>query len=165
MPLCLCRNRPLKIDKNPMINIRRATATDCAPVELLARAAYQKYVERIGKEPAPMIADFSSQINEGKVLVVVDINTVVAFAVCYPLNNEFHLENIAVSPDCQAGGVGTRLLEAVEQQAKQGGFDVISLYTNEKMVENLAWYKKTGFSETGRYFKDGFNRVYFKKSL
>ena len=41
----------------------------------------------------------------------------------------------------------------------------IELYTNELMVENIAWYGKLGFKEVERKHEDGFNRVYFRLDL
>ena len=148
-----------------MISIRLATAADCAFVQACAQLAYVKYIDRIGKAPAPMVADFAAQITAKKVIVAIDNAAPIAFAVCYPLGGDFHLENIAVAPDNQGGGVGRLLIEAVQLQAKQRGFDTVSLYTNEKMVENLDWYKGLGFIEISRRFEDGFNRAYFKKLL
>lgn len=43
--------------------------------------------------------------------------------------------------------------------------EAVHLYTNEKMVENLAIYPRLGYAETGRRHEDGFNRVYFEKRL
>ena len=148
-----------------MISIRGAEIVDCASVETCARAAYLKYVERIGKEPAPMVADFAAQIEAGEVIVVLNKTTLIAFAVCYPRDGEFHLENIAVTPEYQANGVGRHLRGFIHQDARPRGFEAVSLYTNEKMVENLAWYKKLGYTETGRCVEDGFSRVWFRKSL
>ena len=41
----------------------------------------------------------------------------------------------------------------------------MSLYTNAKMTRNLDWYVKLGFVETRRIREDGFDRVYFEKTL
>jgi hypothetical protein len=45
--------------------IRKATLDDFANVRSCAQAAYSKYVDRIGKAPAPMDADFAAQIEQG----------------------------------------------------------------------------------------------------
>jgi hypothetical protein len=42
-----------------MPQIRRARPEDAARIGAIARAAYVKYVPRIGREPAPMVADFA----------------------------------------------------------------------------------------------------------
>jgi hypothetical protein len=39
--------------------IRQAVSADLAEIESCAIAAYTMYVERIGKKPAPMVANFS----------------------------------------------------------------------------------------------------------
>ena len=43
--------------------------------------------------------------------------------------------------------------------------NAVHLYTNEKMAENLLIYPKLGYTEVERRTEDGFNRVYFEKTL
>jgi hypothetical protein len=42
--------------------IRKAMAGDAARIGAIACAAYAKYVPRIGREPAPMVADFAAEV-------------------------------------------------------------------------------------------------------
>lgn len=49
---------------------------------------------------------------------------------------------------------------AAEKEVKK-----LELYTNVKMVENLALYKKLGYTEVGRWEEDGFERVFFVKEV
>ncbi len=49
------------------IRIRPAEVEDHEPIASCVRAAYAEYVERIGKEPAPMLADYAALIREGVV--------------------------------------------------------------------------------------------------
>src|SRR5215475_860612 len=42
--------------------IRKATAEDTARIGTITRAAYAKYVPRIGREPPPMVADFAAAV-------------------------------------------------------------------------------------------------------
>ena len=39
------------------------------------------------------------------------------------------------------------------------------LCTNEAMTENLVYYPRHGYRETGRAIEDGYRRVFFSKSL
>ena len=143
--------------------IRPATLADADAIRRCAAAAYQKYIERIGREPAPMVADFEAQIRQAKVHVMCAGETLCGFAVCYAADDCYFLENIAVSPDCQSCGYGSKLLDYVHTLASP--FELVRLYTNEKMVENLQWYRKQGYMETTRRVEDGFARVYFEKRL
>ena len=72
---------------------------------------------------------------------------------------------LAVDPDFQGQGVGYRLIEHVEHSARQQGLDRVELYTNAKMIENLALYPRLGYRQFDRRIEDGFDRVYFSKSV
>jgi len=54
------------------MKIVRAERSHLGDIERCARAAYRKYVGRIGREPAPMVADFAPQIAAGQVWVAID---------------------------------------------------------------------------------------------
>lgn len=72
-------------------------------------------------------------------------------------------DNIAVVPTYQSCGCGAQLLTYVHHLAN--GSDIIRLYTNEKMTENLSWYRSHGYVEIERRVEEGFSRVYFKKTM
>ena len=149
-----------------MTAIRIAIASDLNAIQRCAEAAYQKYVSRIGRAPAPMVTDFENLISKGFVHVATDEeNNLAGYIVFYPKDDSIHLENVAVSPDHQGQGVGKRLIVYCERQARGAGFTTVDLYTNEKMLENLSLYPALGYAETGRREEDGFRRVYFQKQL
>ena len=57
------------------------------------------------------------------------------------------------------------LLDRAERDAVELGFSEVRLYTNEAMTENLSFYPRHGYRETGRAVQDGFRRVYFSKTV
>lgn len=145
--------------------IRQATMHDVPNIECCAREAYGKYVERIGRKPAPMVADFSSLVNKGVVYVSVENSDLQGFIVFYPRDDRMHLENVAVAIASQGNGIGRKLIEFCENTAHKSGCAAVELYTNEMMTGNLELYPRLGYMETGRRTEDGFNRVYFEKIL
>ena len=148
------------------MRIRLAEAADLASIRRVARAAYQRYIPRIGKEPAPMVADFARQIAEGSLRVAVDAEErVCGFVVFYPRGDHLHLENVAVVPELQGEGHGRRLIDFVEAEARATGRSAVELYTNEKMSENIRLYPRLGYQETDRKKEAGFDRVYYRKKL
>ena len=68
-------------------------------------------------------------------------------------------------PQAQGRGIGVRLLMLAEEQARGLDLDEIRLYTNEAMTENLGYYPRHGYTETHRAKQDGFDRVFFRKTL
>jgi ribosomal protein S18 acetylase RimI-like enzyme len=148
------------------VTIVRAGQAHLDAVRVCAWAAYEKYVGPIGREPAPMVADFAAQIAEGLIDVALNGQArVVGFIVCYPRRDHLHIENLAISPAAQGAGVGTRLLCHAEARAGEFGLNAIELYTNAKMIEGLAFYPARGFVEIERRHEAGFDRVYFRKEL
>lgn len=145
------------------IQIRLATFEDLSMIQSCARTAYTKYVERIGQEPAPMIADFASQIELGRAHVAFYRSSFAGYIVFYREVDHLHLENVAVLPIHSGKGIGKQLIEYVEHTAQNNGLNAVELYTNEAMFENLTMYSKLGYVEINRNKQDGFNRVFFRK--
>ena len=64
-----------------------------------------------------------------------------------------------------APGLGRRLIEFAEAEARRLGYAELRLYTHEKMVENIALYGRLGFEEIGRGREAGYDRVFMTKRL
>jgi len=111
-----------------------------------------------------MTADFTSMVAKGQVWVL-DKSPVEGFIVMYPSGTAMQIENVAVDPIQHGYGFGAQLLQFAEDEAIRSGLEKITLYTNIHMTENLSFYPSLGFRETGRRREDGFDRVYFAKSL
>jgi ribosomal protein S18 acetylase RimI-like enzyme len=62
---------------------------------------------------------------------------------------EVELGRLAVVPDLQGHGLGTRLLRRAEQVAP-AGTRRIALFTGEHSTANLRLYRRMGYQETGR---------------
>lgn len=148
-----------------MTSIRKATMADLADIETCAIAAYTLYVDRIGRAPAPMVADFAASIGKGHLYVAQEDGQVTAFVVFYAKQDHVHLENVAVAPSSQNRGIGKNLIKFVEQEARRDGYTRIELYTNSRMTENLEFYPRLGYKQFDRRVEDGFDRVYFSKTL
>ena len=148
------------------LEIRRAQESDESAIRACAESAYQPYVAAIGKEPAPMVADFRSLIASGFAYVAVGQEAgILGFVVFYQEDDHVHLENVAVRPDATGQGIGKRLVQFCEAEAKRSGAKSVKLYTNEKMTGNLSIYPHLGYRETERRRQDGFNRVFFEKRV
>ena len=146
-------------------NIRRAVAGDVVAIGAIARAAYDKYAPRIGREPAPMVADFAALVAAGEVHVLLAGGEPIGFIVIRSGEGHLFIENVALHPERQGVGLGRRLLEFAETSARAQGLGALRLYTNVKMTENFPFYAGLGFVETERRHDDGFDRVYFEKQL
>ena len=145
--------------------IRPATAHDVAPVQALIEAAYALYIPRIGAKPGPMLEDYAALIAQGRVEVFEKQGQVLGVLVLIAQADGLLLDNVAVSPAAQGRGLGRQLMAHAEARARQLGLEVVRLYTNEAMSENLGLYERLGYRETHRAVQAGFRRVFMEKRL
>jgi GNAT superfamily N-acetyltransferase len=148
-----------------VITIRPAAEADVPDLRQIAVAAYQHYVPRIGRAPAPMTADYPAAVRRGQAWVAAEDGQVAGFVILIAKPGYLLLENVAVLPTAQGRGIGARLLALADEYARSLGLPEIRLYTNEAMAENLAYYPRHGYTETHRAFQHGFQRVFFHRQL
>jgi ribosomal protein S18 acetylase RimI-like enzyme len=152
-------------DQQPAVTVRRATPDDVPALYVVVHEAYLLYVPRIGRMPAPMTADYSAAVQSGQAWVAEVDGAIAGLLVLVVYPGYLLIENIAVQPSEQRRGIGSRLLELAEDEARANGLGEIRLYTNEGMTENLAFYPRHGYRETRRAEENGFRRVFFSKQL
>lgn len=147
-----------------MTPIRPAHARDVPRLRQIAESAYAGYVPRIGVRPAPMDADYEASVRDDVVLVA-DDGEVIGLVVLVRHDDHLLVENVAVDPARHGEGIGRALLAEAERVAVEHGLDELRLYTHVTMTENLAFYPRLGYRETGRHRDSGYDRVYFAKRL
>ena len=147
------------------VTLRPAETDDLAFVTNCAGSAYSLYIERIGKKPAPMVADFAAAQREGHLEIMQAEKVDIGFLVSFSRQDSLFVENIAIAPEHQGKGFGGAIFALLEVRAQELGLATIELYTNEKMTENLTLYPRLGFEEFDRRTEAGFNRVYFRKTV
>lgn len=145
--------------------VRPANLNDADAVASCVRAAFTPYIERIGKPPAPMLADFPELIADGKVWVAEMIGQVAGVLVQYETEAGFYIDTVAALPELQGTGVGRVLLLFAESEATWRGYRSIYLCTNIKMTENQVFYPKIGYIEYERKLDQGYNRIFYRKQL
>ncbi|HEU4703800.1 MAG TPA: GNAT family N-acetyltransferase [Conexibacter sp.] len=148
--------------------LRPATAADVPRLAAIARAAYGRYVERLGgREPRPMSEDYAAVVAAKQVLVAERRGELVGLVVLEADAEGFVVDNVAVDPAHEGTGVGRALLQAAETEAARAGFDSIHLYTHERMTENVALYERIGYVEYDRraHGRDADLLVYLRKPL
>jgi GNAT superfamily N-acetyltransferase len=98
-------------------------------------------------DDAPLPLDFvTQQFQAGLVWVSVDGgDTVVGYAVAREVENTLYLQQIDVLPAHGRKGIGTALVTAVCDRAKQQGYKIVSLSTFRTLPWNAPFYAKLGF--------------------
>ncbi|MER5384545.1 GNAT family N-acetyltransferase [Streptomyces sp. NPDC002688] len=143
--------------------VRPAVAADVPVVKAVIDAAFQPYVERIGRVPVPMEADHAANVAAGRVFVTGE--PVTGLVVVEERPDHLYLDIIAVRPDAHGRGIGGRLLRFVDAHARALGLDEIRLYTNAMMWENQKIYPRYGYAMTERRVEGPYDRIHYVKRL
>ena len=146
------------------MNICRALLSDAPNLVLLVHEAYRHYIARIGRPPAPMLADFTRHITDDTVFIATNDMICGYVVLCHDLVC-WRLDNIAVAPSNQGQGIGAALIRHSEFFMAKRGAVSYQLYTNDLMHENINWYRNSGFREIACREEHGFKRVYFEKTI
>lgn len=149
-----------------MTVVRPARPEDAEGLSAVAHAAFSPYIGRIGDlEPWPMRVDYAEKVALGHTWVAEDDGEVVGLLVLEPHEDHLVLDIIGVAPAYHRTGLGTRLLDVADEQARAMGLPEVRLYTNVVMTENLAYYPRHGYVETHREQVGPYHRVFFTKAL
>jgi ribosomal protein S18 acetylase RimI-like enzyme len=125
--------------------LRRATPADAGAVRDLTRAAYAKWVPRLGREPLPMSADTEKAVRDHIVDLLILDGLAVALIEMAPEPDHLLIVNIAVSPDFQGQGYGRALLVHAEAFSRSLGLEELRLYTSIHLTENVKLYERMGY--------------------
>jgi ribosomal protein S18 acetylase RimI-like enzyme len=147
------------------IPIRLATPGDLEQIVRCVNAAYAQYLDRMDRPPAPLLVDYAALIARGVVYALVSPHGVCGLLVMEMRAESLFIENVAVDPTYQGQGLGRRLMAFAEQYAREHRLRELRLYTNERMVESLAFYRSLGFEEVERRLDDGYQRVFLREQL
>jgi GNAT superfamily N-acetyltransferase len=142
--------RPERERTMQSLQLRRATAADAANVRALTRTAYAKWVPLIGREPIPMTADYDRAVADHIIELWEERGELLALIEVVRETDHLSIENVAVRPDQQGKGLGSKLLDHAERLAVSLGLDEIRLYTNAAFASNLLFYSRRGYHEYQR---------------
>lgn len=150
--------------------LRLLREADTVSAEALLRTAFAAYVRKLGREQTPgAYHDLPAAIAEERVYGAFRGERLVGVAITNRDTVGWSLEQIGVAPALQGAGIGSRMLQVLEVEARMAGATTLSLDTAEIMEDLIGFYRRHGFREVRRappsHGKDGYLRVYLKKSL
>ncbi len=124
---------------------------------LLERMTAREIDEVLGMEvrayPFPWThRNFEDSIRSGYVgLLLRDRGRMLAgYAILMPVVDEIHLLNITIAPERQRQGLGTHLLGAVVDTARDAGYRGVLLEVRPSNENAISLYRRNGFADIGR---------------
>ncbi|RLK46753.1 GNAT family N-acetyltransferase [Microbacterium telephonicum] len=152
------------------ITIRPITEADAGQVLTVQRAAFVTEALIYGDpDMGPLtqsLEEVAFELRENLGCVAVQGERIVGAARAVASGELLLVGRIAIAPDQQGGGIGSRLLEAVEERGRAHGCREAELFTGSLSEQNIALYEKLGYRESERVPQDGGSeQVFLRKRL
>jgi ribosomal protein S18 acetylase RimI-like enzyme len=141
-----------------VLTFRTAMLSEAEEVWLVIRAAFTPYVRALGREwPAEGSAGFAeewargeAELARGDAYVALEGERIVGVVRTKPRERDLYIHQIAVDPARQGTGVGSWLLQRIDEVARARGLGGLSLETAEMAVANIRLYRRHGFEIVSR---------------
>jgi GNAT superfamily N-acetyltransferase len=75
------------------------------------------------------------------------------------------IKRVWIAPQMRGCGIASKLMDALEAQARSAGFRLVKLDTNRALTEAHALYRKRGYREIARYNANPYAHHWFEKEL
>jgi len=141
----------------PGVRIRLLAAADWASLRAARLAALAEapsaFASTLGREEAFTEETWRSRAGSGRTFSAWRGGVIVGLATALPPEAhrpEWHLVGMWVDPRERGRGVADQLVEAVCTQASESDADVVSLWVTEVNSRARAFYRRLGFTPTGR---------------
>src|SRR3981081_947103 len=160
-----------------VLTFRTAMLSEGEEVVRVIRAAFTPYVRALGRE---LPADGSARFAEERERFAAELEAGdVSGSLCgarsggavrtKPQEKDLYIQQIAVDPARQGTGVGSWLLQRIDEVARAYGLGGLSLETTEMAGANIALDQRHGFEIVSRgppdHGLDPHTRVYMVKSF
>ncbi|TQV75230.1 GNAT family N-acetyltransferase [Aliikangiella marina] len=129
------------------MQILQANLSDAAEILKLQRAAYQSEAELHNDFDIPPLTQSLSELEQEfarkKVIKIIDNEKLIASGQVHLEGETCYIGRMAVWPELQGQGIGSKLLSALESffpEAKR-----IELFTGENSKSNIAMYQRRGY--------------------
>jgi GNAT superfamily N-acetyltransferase len=152
------------------IRVRAIRVDDAGEVLTLQRAAFASEALIYGDPDMPALTqtlpELEAELRENLGCVAVDDGRLVAAARARLDGDLLLVGRIAVAPDRQGDGLGSRILAAVEARGREAGATEAELFTGRLSEANLRLYEREGYRESERAGGDsGEDEIFLRKPL
>ena len=144
------------------ITIKVADSNDAKGLHRCMERAYLAYSSMFGGvRLPPMDVDYGEEIRLFPVWVALKRNNVVGGLIMVFERENASVANIAVSPEAQGLGLGRKLMNFAEKEAKKRGYSELKLATHVLLEDNVSLYKHLGWKVTS----SDETRIYMDKCI
>ena len=139
----------LQAELKPEVNVRLAVPDDSETVASLLYEAFvpfrSEYTDGAFEYTTPKADAIRPRFDEGPIWIAEVDSEPVGTVSGMREGERFYIRSMAIKPSAQRGGIGQKLLDALEAHARENGFEKLYLYTTPVLPGGKRLYEKNGF--------------------
>ncbi|MDP1837041.1 MAG: GNAT family N-acetyltransferase [Reyranella sp.] len=152
------------------LTFRKAVPSEREDAQRILWTAFTPYIRDLGREiTAHHYRFLAAAIERGDVYLALEDGEIVGVAATERRDDGIYIDRLGVAPPRQGTGLGSFLLERVEEIARSSGLKELSLETAEMAEGNIRLYRRHGFEVVRRgppsHGMDAHMRVFMVKLL
>ena len=138
-----------RVETKPEAVIRLATPDESETISQLVYEAFapfrSEYTDGAFEYTTPKADAIRPRFEEGPIWIAELNGDAVGTVSGMPEGERFYIRSMAIKPSAQRGGIGQKLLDALESHARERGFEKLYLYTTFVLPGAKRLYEKNGF--------------------
>jgi len=135
-----------------MLPIEEARSEDLPEIIALQKLAFRREATRTGDWGMPAqtqtVEQLAAEMPSLKLIVIRDAGKIIATGRASFESDTVHIGRLAVAPERQGQGFGTRLINALE--ASFPNANRYEIFTSEGSIDNIKLYERLGYREYAR---------------
>lgn len=133
---------------------------DLAEIVALVHRAFEQYRGKLEPESGALsesVESLRKRLEKNRLFLAEDDGRISGAVFAAQKGDAVYLDRLAVDPEVRSRGIARRLIEAVEFHAREIGAARITLGVRLALPQNIEYFQRCGFVETGRQTHAGFD--------
>ena len=133
---------------------------DLSEIVALVHRAFEQYRGKLEPESGALsesVESLRKRLEKNRLFLAEDDGRISGAVFATQKGDAVYLDRLAVDPEVRSRGIARRLMEAVEVHARETGASRITLGVRLALPQNIDYFQRCGFVETGRQTHAGFD--------
>lgn len=133
---------------------------DLAEIVALVHRAFGEYRRKLQPESGALsesVDSLAERLTKNRLFLALKGGKLAGAVFAAVKGDAVYLDRLSVDPHARGLGIARRLIDAVEEHARESGAARVTLGVRLALTQNISFFERLGFVETGRKAHAGFD--------
>lgn len=133
---------------------------DLAEIVALVHRAFGEYRGVLKPESGALsetVESLATRLEKNRLFLAMEAGRLRGAVFATRKGDAVYIDRLSVDPETRGSGIAKRLIEVVEAHARESGAARVTLGVRLALTQNISFFQRLGFVETGRQAHAGFD--------